>query len=125
MMLAVSASSSLFSVCSAPTLRTPSPPLAFGNVHLQSRVTPTSILKLGALKMQRSTIRRMRMVKAVEEETQIPQQQDPQEELSTSEQQTVVVPVSPSDTLTMFFQVPLVLPRRIGVCYNAHVKTLD
>ncbi|KAF7819626.1 uncharacterized protein G2W53_025081 [Senna tora] len=40
------------------------------------------------------------LVKAVEEETQIP----PQEEASPSEQQPVVVPVSPSDTLAMFFQ---------------------
>lgn len=60
---------------------------------------------------------------AVEEETQIPQQQVPQEEASMVEQQPVVVPVSPSDTLTMFFQVPLVLPRSIAVCYYAHVTT--
>lgn len=60
------------------------------------------------------------VVRAVEEETQIQQQ----EEASTAEQQPVVVPVSPSDTLTMLFQVPLVLHPSMAVFYNnALVKT--
>ncbi|KAI9082556.1 hypothetical protein K1719_035425 [Acacia pycnantha] len=97
MMVAISAFSSLLPFCTACRIPAPSPSLSFRNVHLQSCVTP--------LKQRRSKNPRLRLVKAVEEETQVSQQQDdPQVEPSTSDQQPVVVPVSPSDTLTMFFQ---------------------
>ncbi|KAK4282455.1 hypothetical protein QN277_013832 [Acacia crassicarpa] len=97
MMVAISAFSSLLPSCTGRRIPAPSPSLSFRNVHLQSSVTP--------LKQRRSKNPRLRLVKAVEEETQVSQQQDdPQEEPSTSDQQPVVVPVSPSDTLTMFFQ---------------------
>lgn len=115
-MVSISAFSSLLPCCTAHRIPAPSPSLSFGNVHLQSCVTP--------LKQRRSENPRLRLVKAVEEETQVSQQQDdPQEEPSTSDQQPVVVPVSPSDTLTMFFQVLPVLLRPSVVCYNACVKT--
>lgn len=115
-MVAISAFSSLLPFCTARRIPAPSPSLAFRNVHLLSCVTP--------LKQRSSKNPRLRLVKAVEEETQVSQQQDdPQEETSTSDQQPLVVPISPSDTLTMFFQVLLVLLRPSAVCYNAYVKT--
>ncbi|XP_054778145.1 uncharacterized protein LOC129286151 [Prosopis cineraria] len=105
MMVSISAFSSLLPFCSTRRIAGPSPSLAFRKFHSQSCIIPTSTFTLGALKQQRSKNPRLRLVKAVEEETEVPQQQDnPQGEPSTSEQQPVVVPVSPSDTLSMFFQ---------------------
>ena len=122
-MATISAFSCLHSISFAPRIPSPSPSLAFRSLHSHSGAVPTSILKLVALKGQRSKTSKLEVVKAVEEETQIPEQLEQeavtsgQEEASTSEQQPVVVPISPSDTLTMFFQV-----QRISVCYNAHLK---
>ncbi|KAK7381373.1 hypothetical protein VNO78_34012 [Psophocarpus tetragonolobus] len=67
-----------------------SPSFAFCSFPLRSR---TSTLKV-------QTIKKL-VVKAVEEETQ---QELNAEQPSISEAQPVVVPISPSDTLTMFFQ---------------------
>ncbi|XP_020206994.1 uncharacterized protein LOC109792023 [Cajanus cajan] len=66
-----------------------SPSFAFCSFPLRS---PTSTLKI-----------KKRVVKAVEEETQQEFAAE-SEQPSTSEAQPVVVPISPSDTLTMFFQ---------------------
>lgn len=53
------------------------------------------------------------IVRSVEEETLIipdePQEAQEEEAPSSSEQPAVSVPVSPSDTLTMFFQVPFLV----------------
>jgi hypothetical protein len=52
----------------------------------------------------------LRRLRSLEEETQIPEEEQQQEDVpEQSEQQTVSVPVSPSDTLTMYFQVILLL----------------
>ncbi|TKY50379.1 indole-3-glycerol phosphate synthase [Spatholobus suberectus] len=96
--MALSAFSSLHSIRpSSITLpsfsSSSSPSLAFCSFPLRSR---TSILKARTMKK--------RVVKAVEEEIQQEQLTAESEQPSTSEQQPVVVPISPSDTLTMFFQ---------------------
>ncbi|KAI4351496.1 hypothetical protein L6164_005862 [Bauhinia variegata] len=108
-MATVSAFSSLHYNCFARRIPNPSSPsITFRNVRFQSSVLPTSMLNNLVVKEHSSKNRRLRTVKAAEEETQIPQQEEvvsnAQEEASTSEQQPVVVPISPSDTLTMFFQ---------------------
>ncbi|RDX72628.1 hypothetical protein CR513_47854, partial [Mucuna pruriens] len=69
-----------------------SPSLAFCSFPMRSR---TTILKAQTIKK--------RVGKAVEEETQQELTAE-SEQPSTSEQQPVAVPISPSDTLTMFFQ---------------------
>ncbi|CAJ1946819.1 unnamed protein product [Sphenostylis stenocarpa] len=77
-----------------PSSSSSSPSFVFCSFPFRSR---TSSLKTQTLKQ--------RVVKAVEEETQQEDlNADESEQSSTSEQQPVVVPISPSDTLTMFFQ---------------------
>ena len=101
-MATISAFPSMHSICFPRTTTGSSPSLASGNVRLQSLVVHSSNLKLLAVKEQRSSNRRLRVVKAVEEEIPVPGQQ---EEASTSEQQPVVVPILPSDAFTLFLQV--------------------
>jgi len=48
---------------------------------------------------------KLRMVRSVEEETQVPETAAVAAEADASTEQPVAVPVSPSDKLTMFFQV--------------------
>ena len=101
-MATISAFPSMHSICFPRRTISSSPSLTFGNVRLQSLVVHSSNLKLLAVNEQRSSNRRLRVVKAVEEEIQVPGQQ---EEASTSEQQPVVVPILPSGTFTLYFQV--------------------
>lgn len=105
-----SSSSSLHSIrlssTTIPSASFSSPSLAFCTFPRLPLISP---LKAHPIKN-----RRLRVSKAVEEETQQQQQQEEQPS-TTSEQSPVVVPISPSDTLTMFFQV------RNFSC-NAHVK---
>lgn len=106
-MATLSPPSSLHSIRFSSTIPTSSsspPSLAFCTFLLQTS-KPFVALKAHSSKKDR----RVCITKAVEEETQ-----QVQEEEATTEQQEqrpVVVPVSPSDTLTMLFQVtpPLVL----------------
>ncbi|KAJ7970890.1 EG2771 protein [Quillaja saponaria] len=105
-MATVSAYSSLHSICFVPRISSPSLLLPRRNVHLQTHAMANSFPKHLTVK-DRSNTRRLRVVKAVDEETQVAEQEEvknEQEEASLSEQVSVVVPVSPSDTLTMFFQ---------------------
>ncbi|KAL2950839.1 hypothetical protein AAZX31_19G012100 [Glycine max] len=89
-------SSSSFSSSSSSS--SSSPFFAFCSFPLRSRIS--------SLKAQTILLQKMkRVVKAVEEETQQELTAvDESEQPSTSEAPPVVVPVSPSDTLTMFFQ---------------------
>jgi len=94
-------SSSSFSSSSSSS--SSSPFFAFCSFPLRSRIS--------SLKAQTILLQKMkRVVKAVEEETQQELTAvDESEQPSTSEAPPVVVPVSPSDTLTMFFQVQQLL----------------
>ncbi|KAJ7974516.1 EG2771 protein [Quillaja saponaria] len=107
-MAADSAFSSLHSIFSASKIPSPSLSLPGRNVHFQTHVMANSFLKQLTVKAQSNSIARgQRIVKSVYEETQIAQEEEvsnEQEEASSSEQVPVVVPVSPSDTLTMLFQ---------------------
>jgi hypothetical protein len=75
-------------------------PLPFCTFPCHPRISPFKAL---SIKKNRSLF----VAKAVEDETQQEQvvTEIEQQPSSTSEQQPVVVPISPSDTLTMLFQV--------------------
>ena len=87
------------------------------NVLLGSHGVAASSSRLVATTLNPIKPRGMRRVRSVEDETQVPEQEEEQassqeegeegEVASSSEQQGVSVPVSASDTLTMFFQVSL------------------
>ncbi|KAK9925227.1 hypothetical protein M0R45_033557 [Rubus argutus] len=75
----------------------PSPTVSFRNVSV-------SFKRLSTLRNSRS--RSPTILRSAEEETLIPAEEQVPEEEATADQQeqSVSVPVSPSDTLTMFFQ---------------------
>jgi hypothetical protein len=77
----------------------PCPTVSFRNVSV-------SFKRLSTLRNTRS--RSPTILRSAEEETLIPAEEQVPEEEATADQQEqpVSVPVSPSDTLTMFFQVP-------------------
>ncbi|XP_057447504.1 uncharacterized protein LOC130739269 [Lotus japonicus] len=88
---------------SSPPSSTPSSPsLAFCTFPLHPRCSP---LKAWTVKN-----RLFRVAKAVEGEEEVSTtESEPPQQPSTSEQQPVVVPISPSDTLTMLFQAEGIL----------------
>lgn len=117
--LCVSAFSALssFSTCTStkPSHSLPIPSLSF--LNLRSRSHDGVSCSWFPTLNQNNPPRRLRKLRSADEETTVPEQEDEQptsqqeadgEPSSSSEeqdQQPVSVPVSPSDTLTMFFQV--------------------
>ncbi|KAJ9135267.1 hypothetical protein P3X46_032473 [Hevea brasiliensis] len=108
---------SSLSISTPNSLRVPSHflplPLPLPSLHFQSHGFPNSFRHLTLKKTAKSKISFSHVTKlrSVEEETQIPEEEQPQPQEQEQEpvqegpeQQTVSVPVSPSDTLTMFFQ---------------------
>lgn len=103
--ISVSAFSALHSISTlthpnSVSIPIPSPTVSFRNVSV-------SFQRLSTLRNTRS--RRPTILRSAEGETLIPaEEQVPEEEEASADQQEqpVSVPVSPSDTLTMFFQVP-------------------
>lgn len=92
-------------------LRLSSHSLLRRSLHFQSYGFPFSFkhLTLKTTSKSENFFSHITKLKSVEEETQIPDEQpQPQEQGQVqegAEQQTVSVPVSPADKLTMFFQV--------------------
>ncbi|XP_024457978.1 uncharacterized protein LOC7487846 isoform X3 [Populus trichocarpa] len=100
----VSTFSALHSVCTPNATRTPSPPFA-RRITTRFHGFPISFKHLALKKANDFYSHGLRRLRSLEEETQIPEEEQQQEDVpEQSEQQTVSVPVSPSDTLTMYFQ---------------------
>jgi len=105
----VSTFSALHSVCTPNATRTPSPPFA-RRITTRFHGFPISFKHLALKRANDFYSHGLRRLRSLEEETQIPEEEEQQEDVpEQSEQQTVSVPVSPSDTLTMYFQVILLL----------------
>jgi len=102
--LCLKMATTLFSSFSLHSIRLSSSTLPSSSSSSPSFLFCTFPLRTRTSSLKAQTVKK-RVVKAVEEETQQELIADESEEPSTSEQQPVVVPVSPSDTLTMFFQV--------------------
>ncbi|CAK7328069.1 unnamed protein product [Dovyalis caffra] len=102
-MATVSAFSTLHSVCTPNAHRTPSRPftLRITNRFLEF---PISFKHLTLEKTNNSYSHGYKRLRSLEEETQIPEEEQQQEVPEGAEQRPVSVPVSPSDTLTMYFQ---------------------
>lgn len=100
----VSTFSALHSVCTPNATRTPSPPFAC-RITTRFHGFPISFKHLALKRANDFYSHGLRRLRSLEEETQIPEEEQQQEDVpEQSEQQTVSVPVSPSDTLTMYFQ---------------------
>lgn len=100
----VSTFSALHSVCTPNATRTPSPPFA-RRITTRFHGFPISFKHLALKRANDFYSHGLRRLRSLEEETQIPEEEQQQEDVpEQSEQQTVSVPVSPSDTLTMYFQ---------------------
>ncbi|KAK7365132.1 hypothetical protein VNO80_13957 [Phaseolus coccineus] len=94
----------LFSSFSLHSIRPSSSTLPSSSSSSPSFVFCSFPLRTRSSSFKAQTVKK-RVVKAVEEETRQEElNADESAEPSISEQQPVVVPVSPSDTLTMFFQ---------------------
>ncbi|ESW23118.1 hypothetical protein PHAVU_004G019800 [Phaseolus vulgaris] len=94
----------LFSSFSLHSIRPSSSPLPSSSSSSPSFLFCSFPLRTRSSSLKAQTVKK-RVVKAVEEETRQEElNADESAEPSISEQQPVVVPVSPSDTLTMFFQ---------------------
>ncbi|KAJ6423880.1 hypothetical protein OIU84_024785 [Salix udensis] len=101
-MTTLSTFSALHSVCTPNAPGTPSPPLT-RRITTRFHGLPVSFKHLALKKTSDFYSHGPRRLRSLEEETQIPEEEE-QEVPGQSEQQTVSVPVSPSDTLTMYFQ---------------------
>ena len=104
----VSTFSALHSVCTPHATRTPSPPVT-RRITTRFHGFPISFKHLALKRANDFYSHGLRRLRSLEEETQIPEEEEQQDVPEQSEQQTVSIPVSPSDTLTMYFQVILLL----------------
>ncbi|KAJ8775066.1 hypothetical protein K2173_020070 [Erythroxylum novogranatense] len=112
-MAVVSSFSTLQSIfCKPNPSKISSPPLAFLTraAHFQPCVVASPLKHLALLdnwtrESKKSTFYGVRRLKSVEEETQLTEEvAEADQQQEEAEEQTVSVPVSPSDTLTMYFQ---------------------
>ncbi|KDP45402.1 hypothetical protein JCGZ_09651 [Jatropha curcas] len=130
MAFAVSAFSTPHSLSTPNSLRIASHSLSLPikNLHFQFHGFPNSLNRL-KLKKNNSFLYRIGKLRSAEEETQIPEVEQQQEEGAQvqegAEQQTVSVPVSPSDTLTMFFQAEGVLNESAVPTVTKALETTD
>lgn len=99
----VSTFSALHSVCTPRATRIPSPPFT-RRITTRFHGFPISFKHLALKRVNDFYSHGLRRLRSLEEETQIPEEEAQQDVPEQSEQQTVSVPVSPSDTLTMYFQ---------------------
>nr|AGT97349.1 EG2771 [Manihot esculenta] len=107
-------SSLLISTTNSLTIPSQSLSLLLPNLHFQSHGVPYSFRHLTLKNSTKSKFpfSHVTKLRSVEEETQIPEEEEQQQAQEQEEepvqegpeQQTVSVPVSPSDILTMFFQ---------------------